>query len=53
MDDQLGQELMRDVADAARQVQTQIKAEMARNYLMRFAVPAVVLAVLYFNRKGR
>ena len=53
MDDQLGQELLRDVANAAQEVQSQIKSEVARNYLLRFAGPAVVLALLYFNRKGR
>lgn len=53
MDNELGQDLMRDIQEAAQDVQSQITTEIKRNYFLRIAGPLLVLAFLYMNRKGR
>lgn len=52
MRNDLGQDLLLDIQAAAQEVQSKIKSEIRRNYLLRAAVPLVILGFLWINRKG-
>ncbi len=49
----LGQDLMEDIQEAAKQFQEDLKSEIRRNYILRIAGPLLVAALFWINRKGR